>query len=136
MIVYATFPGGELSDYWYADWTGTRWVSHFLTAGGNAISPRLTERGYSPGLTLDHSDPSIVYLSRQVPGGYEIERWITHDAGSSWQHAVVVAADRTENVRPFVPRGWDRGPISLVWLRGDLPLLHDVPHFDRLPALS
>jgi hypothetical protein len=118
VIVYATFPSNRHHEYWYADWTGTRWVSHLLAIGGGTISPGTIEFEYSGGIGLDHSDPSIVYLSRQVPGGYEIERWTTSDGGVRWRHTVVVPASGTDNVRPVVPRGWDRGPMSVLWLRG------------------
>jgi BNR repeat-containing family member len=118
VIVYATFPRNHRHKYWYAAWSGTRWVSHFLTVGGRTISPGTIEFEYSAGLTLDHSNPSIVYLSRQVRGGYEIERWQTPDGGTHWRHSVVVPADGTENVRPIVPRGWDSGPMRLLWLHG------------------
>jgi hypothetical protein len=119
VIVYATFPLNKRHQYWYAVWTGARWVSHFLTVGGWTISPGSIEYEYSGGITLDHSDPSIVYLSRQVADGFEIERWTTPDGGVHWRHTVVVPAGGTDNVRPAVPRGWDRGPMSLLWLRGD-----------------
>ena len=118
VIVYATFPSNSHHEYWYAAWTGSRWISHFLTVGGGSISPGTIEYEYSGGIALDHSDPSIVYLSRQVPGGWEIERWTTDDGGFHWSHTVVVPADGTQNVRPIVPRGWDHGPMSLLWLHG------------------
>jgi hypothetical protein len=119
VIVYATFPHGRRHhQYWYAHWTGTRWISHHLTDGGDTISPTTIEFEYSGGLALDHSDPSIVYLSKQVRGGWEIERWVTSDGGAHWHHTVVVPADGEQNVRPVVPRGYDHGPMSLLWLRG------------------
>ena len=118
VIVYATFPRGRKNRYWYANWTGTRWVSHFLTIGGGTIAPGTIEFEYSGGIALDHSDPSIVYLSREVPGGWEIERWVTSDGGASWRHTVIVPAGATDNVRPVVPRGWDSGPMRLLWLHG------------------
>lgn len=120
VIVYATFPSRKRPNqrYWYADWTGKRWVSHFLTVAGGTIAPGTIEFEYSGGIALDHSDPSIVYLSRQVRGGFEIERWTTDDDGWHWRHTVVVPADGTNNVRPVVPRGWDSGPMSLLWLHG------------------
>jgi hypothetical protein len=119
VIVYATFPSDQHHEYWYADWTGTRWVSHFLTSGGGTISPGGIEFEYSGGIELDHSDPSIVYLSRQAGGGFEIERWATGDRGLHWRHNVVVPAGGTDNVRPVVPRGWDHGAMRLLWLRGN-----------------
>ena len=117
-IVYATFPSTQRHEYWYANWTGTRWLSHFLTIGGGTISPAGIEYEYSGGIALDHSNPSVVYLSRRVPNGFEIERWRTTDRGFRWRHTVVVPAGGTDNVRPVVPRGWDHGPMSLLWLRG------------------
>jgi hypothetical protein len=119
VIVYATFPSYEHHEYWYADWTGARWESHFLTSGGGTISPGGIEYEYSGGIELDHSDPSNVYLSRQAAGGFEIDRWATNDGGLRWRHVTLVRAGGTDNVRPVVPRGWDHGPMRLLWLRGN-----------------
>ena len=66
VIVYATFPSPSRHVYWYATWTGRRWISHRMTVGGPTISPQTIEKQYSGGLALDHADPSIVYLSRKV----------------------------------------------------------------------
>ena len=117
VIVYATFRKVSDHQYWYAKWNGQRWVSHFLTFGGPSISPRTIEQQYSGGIALDHSDPSIVYLSRKAGSGWEIQRWTTPNGGYNWSHRTVVAADGLDNVRPVVPRGG--GPVQLVWLRGN-----------------
>ena len=118
VIVYATFPSHRKHQYWYATWTGTRWVSHFLTDAGGTISPGTIEFEYSGGIALDHADPTVVYLSKHVPGGFEIDRFTTPDGGAHWRPSLVVPAGGTQNVRPVVPRGWDHGPMSLLWLRG------------------
>jgi hypothetical protein len=118
VIVYATFPSPRNHRYWYAHWNGRRWVSHFVTSAGPTISPTTIEQQYSGGLTLDHADPSIVYLSRKRGGSFEIERWITTDDGSTWHHRTVVRSPGTDDLRPVVPRGSDGGPIRLLWLRG------------------
>ncbi len=118
VIVYATFPTPRTDEYWYAHWTGRRWVSHFMTFGGPSISPGTIETQYSGGLALDHANPSIVFLSRKVRGAFEIERWTTSDGGYRWRHTTVVRGGG-DNVRPVVPSGWDGGPMGLVWLRGD-----------------
>jgi hypothetical protein len=119
VIVYATFPTNADHVYWYARFNGRRWVNHRMTAAGGSISPQTIEYEYSGGITLDHSNPSIVYLSRQVRRGWEIERWVTGDGGLRWHHATVVRADGTDEVRPVVPRGYSGGPMGLLWLRGD-----------------
>jgi hypothetical protein len=119
VIVYATFPPGGDHQYWYARWSGKRWISHFLTSAGPTISPGSIEVEYSGGITLDHSDPSVLYLSRKVRGAYRLEKWTTTDGGARWQHYVVVPGRRgVDNVRPIVPRGWTGGPMGLLWLRG------------------
>jgi hypothetical protein len=115
VIVYATFPTPTEHLYWYATWTGTHWVSHLLTDGGGSISPNGIEYEYSGGIALDHGDPSNLYLSRQVSGGWQIERWSTHDGGARWTHQVVVPAGGTDNVRPVVARG---PKTELFWLHG------------------
>jgi hypothetical protein len=123
VIVYATFPKTKNQAhstnhaYWYAQWTGKRWMSHLMTYAGGSISPDSVEYEYSGGIQLDHSDPGIVYLSREVPGGWDIEQWVTGNGGISWSHHVVVPADGLQNVRPVVPRGG--GPIQVLWLRGE-----------------
>jgi hypothetical protein len=118
VIVYATFPTADRAVYWYAVYDGRRWVSHELTVGGGSISPGTIEYEYTGGITLDHSNPSVVYASVQVHGGWEIQRWTTSDGGVHWTHATVVPADSTDNVRPVVPRGYDGGAMGLLWLRG------------------
>ena len=116
VIVYATFPSVRNHAYWYARWNGRRWVSHFLAYAGPTISPRTIELQYSGGMALDHSDPSVVYLSRKVGGQFEIERWSTPNGGYSWYHRTVVR-DGFDGLRPVVPRG-PRGGIPLLWLQG------------------
>ena len=119
VIAYATFPRRNEAVYWYAVFNGRRWVSHRLTDAGGSISPGTIEYEYSGGITLDHADPSVVYLSVQIGGGWEIQRWTTSDGGVRWSRRTVVPADGTDNVRPVVPRGFDGGPAGLLWLRGD-----------------
>jgi putative BNR repeat neuraminidase len=118
VVVYATFPSANRHLYWYARWTGSVWVSHFLTEGGPTISPGGLETEYSGGLALDHGDPGVVYLSRKVDGWFEIERWRTSDGGANWRHATIVRTPGADDVRPVVVRGSDGGPMSLLWLSG------------------
>jgi BNR repeat-containing family member len=117
VIVYATFPSPSRHLYWYATWSGRRWVSHLMTAGGPSINPRTIEKEYSGGIAINHADPSTVYVSRKVARWFEIERWRTPDRGYSWQYSRLVHTRGSDNVRPVVPRGSD-GPIDLLWLQG------------------
>lgn len=96
---------------------GHRWASHFLSYAGPTISPGGPEVYYSGGLALDHSDPSVVYVSRKAGRWFRLERWQTSDGGAHWRHAVV-AARPGDQVRPVVPRGAGGGPISVLWMSG------------------
>ena len=118
VIVYATFPSVGDHAYWYAHWTGRRWISHFMTFAGPTISPGTIELQYSGGIALDHSNPSIVYVSRKVHGWFDIERWTTPNGGFSWRRTTVVRTVGADNIRPVVPRGYTGGPMGLVWLHG------------------
>ena len=117
VITYATFPSTRNHAYWYARWDGRRWVSHFLSFAGPSISPGTIEQQYSGGITLDHSDPSVLYLSRKVAGHFQIERWSTPNGGFSWSRRTVVR-DGADDIRPVVPRGPTGGGIRLLWLQG------------------
>jgi hypothetical protein len=119
VIVYATFPSPGDHLYWYARFTGSRWVSHLITHGGPTISPGTIELQYSGGLALDHAHPSTVILSRKVAGAFELQRWSTPDGGSSWRHETLVRVPGSDSVRPVLARG--AGPqdaMGLLWLEG------------------
>jgi len=118
VIVYATFRSTANHAYWYARWDGRRWVSHFMTFAGPSISPTTIEQQYSGGITLDHANPSVVYLSRQVGGQFEIEKWTTADGGYHWREFTVVRTPGADDIRPLLPRGSQGGQADLLWLRG------------------
>lgn len=117
VVAYATFPSTGNHAYWYARWDGRRWVSHFLSFAGPSISPRTIEQQYSGGITLDHSNPSVLYLSRKVAGHFQIERWSTPNGGFSWARRTVIR-DGADDIRPVVPRGRPGGGTGLLWLQG------------------
>lgn len=122
VIVYATFPGRSDHRYRYARWNGTRWIDVELTAGGGSFASDGREPFYSGGISLDHGDPSTVYLSRPAGGVFEIERWHTSDRGRQWTRSAVTSGSAQHNVRPVVPRG---APSSLaapvLWMSGSYP---------------
>jgi hypothetical protein len=80
---------------------------------------RATFLYYSGGLALDHDDPSIVYLSRPVQGTFEIERWVTRDAGATWTSEPITSRSSANSVRPVVPRHHVQGGPSVVWMHGE-----------------
>jgi hypothetical protein len=120
VIVFASFPSRDDHRYWYARWTGTAWDTHEITPAGPSFNPQEGEYYYSGGITLDHEDPSVVYLSRQVDGVFEVETWRTPDGGATWSEHAVTAGSETKNVRPVSPRGLTSfaDDLSVIWMRG------------------
>ena len=110
---YSTMPA--LSRAHENFWRNRPGVSHFLVVGGPSISPNTIESEYSGGMSFDHANPSVVYLSRKVRGYFQIERWSTANAGASWTHVAITSRRGVDNIRPVVARG---APGGLLWLSG------------------
>src|SRR6266545_3952074 len=94
VVTYASFVSTSDHRYHYSRWTGSRWVDHEIARAGGSMSVDPAEPHYSGGVTLDHEDPSIVYLSRQVNGHFEVSLWHTRDGGPD---------------------------LNVVWMRGGYP---------------
>lgn len=124
VIVYARFPKDTDHRYHYACWRGDRWFDTEICPAGKwfprtRILRRETEPHYSGGITLDHSDPSVVYLSRQVRGTFEVEKWTTPDMGMTWSQEAITSNSKYSNVRPVVPRGYSGEEDFVLWMYGD-----------------
>jgi hypothetical protein len=118
VVLYATFPSASDHRYNYARWNGSRWVSHEITRAGPTIEKAKGDANYAGGLVLDSRDPSVVYLSRQVGGVYQVERWRTQDGGLTW-HATPVTTGSRDNYRPVSVQGPSFGrSYDLFWMRG------------------
>jgi BNR repeat-containing family member len=120
IVVFATFPSNTDHRYRYARWTGTRWAVHEITRAGGSMSVGPTQPNYSGGITLDHEDPSVVYLARQRGGVFQVERWQTGDGGGTWTSRPVSGGGRG-NYRPISPRGMTDADLDIVWMRGGYP---------------
>ena len=116
VIAYVTYPSPRRPLYRYARWSGRRWVNHDIVRAGPPIAGR-----YAAGMSLDHEDPSVVYLSRKRDGEFEIERWRTRTGGRTWSHTLVTSGSPVPNFRPVTPRGLRGGRDTVVWLRGRYP---------------
>jgi len=98
--------------YRYARWDGHRWLDHEIVAAGKPLNGP-----YAGGISLDHENPSIVYLSRRIHGVFEVEQWITGDDGRHWAHRAVTRHSRENNVRPVTPRG-ETDHYTVLWMHG------------------
>lgn len=118
VVTYATFPSPEDHRYHYARWTGTRWLSYEMTASGPTIEKAKGDDYYAGGMVLDSRDSSVVYLSRQVAGVYQVERWRTTDGGATWTSRPVTSGN-DGSYRPVSARGPSFGDHhDLFWMTG------------------
>ena len=120
VIVFASFPTAADHRYHYARWTGSAWDIHQITPAGGSFRGDGGSPYYSGGLTLDHEDPTRVYLSRQTGSSWQVETWTTADGGAGWTSQSLTTGSTEKNVRPVSPRGMlaFSGELSVVWMRG------------------
>ncbi len=83
------------------------------------------EPHYSPGYSLDHHDPSIVYLSKHIDedtGQIEVQRWKTQDGGESWASKSITSGSDGLNVNPVgnwsFPYDSIPGQKMILWMNG------------------
>jgi BNR repeat-containing family member len=112
-VVYAIFHSATDHRYRHARWTGAAWQDRQVTPAGRFFDDDGAEEQYSGGIVFDHADPAVVYLSRQIAGQWQVERWRTADGGRTWTRRSLTKGSREKNVRPVVARGG--GPL---WMRG------------------
>jgi hypothetical protein len=136
VIVYATFPTDTDHRYRYARWNGSSWTDRELVRAGRSMSVDPREPNYSGGITLDHEDPSTVYLSRQVAGVFETEVWTTPDEGASWSSRSLTSGSARGNYRPISPRGQTGDSHDVVWMHGDYPHFASYRTGLRTPILT
>ncbi len=125
LIAYAIFRSATDHHYHYARWTGRAWEDHFVTFAGGFIDTDGSEAQYSGGVTFDHENPEVLYLSREINGHFEIEQWRTADGGASWTPTAITSRSDVTNVRPVTPRGWQGGELNVLWMRGAYPNYRD-----------
>ena len=125
VILYAAFPDDLNHNYYYATWNGTSWVSNHIVNSGRWF-PQTPDGGseaepnYSGGMVLDPENTSIVYLSKQVNGVFEIFKYTTTDKGETWATEAITENTPPDmiNVRPVIPRGHKPGGFNVIWMRG------------------
>ncbi len=125
VILYAAFLNNFNHHYYYSRWNGSQWENNFIVNSGRwfpQTPPHSDEPepNYSGGMALDPINPTIVYLSKQVDGVFEIFRYTTEDYGRHWSLFPITKNTEpgTLNVRPTVPRGHPQGLMDVMWLRG------------------
>lgn len=112
--------------YCYAKWSGSEWRITPLADGGRWFHQNdQREHCYSGGMTLDHADPSTVYMSIPSRGKhgddiFEIHQFVIAADGAIAQSYQVTENSAKNNVRPFVVRNASKdAPYYLIWMHGD-----------------
>jgi len=127
VIVYTQLPEETLHYYYYARFNGKTWENNLITPAGKYFTRMITSKSerelephYSGGIALDHSNPSIVYLSKPVKDIFEIEKFTTSDGGKNWISEPVTQNSLKDNVRPYaVCNSSASVNPDLLWMYGD-----------------
>ncbi|HRE52775.1 MAG TPA: BNR-4 repeat-containing protein [Flavitalea sp.] len=120
-IVYTRYPQDDDHRYHYARWDGKKWKDEEICKAGSWITvvrpgEKITEHYYSGGISLDHHDPSNVYLSRQENGVFEVEHW--KKKKTSWKRNPLTAQSGMSNLRPYVVAGYTGKHSIVLWMTG------------------
>jgi hypothetical protein len=99
VVVYSSLVGTS-DTFFYGRWDGRRWRTRPIASAGRSLFTY-----HNSGITLDHSDPSWVVLSRTIDGQNEIEARHTPDHGISWCPVELTHRSSSFNIRPVIPRG-------------------------------
>lgn len=122
VILYTRSPAETNHEYWYASYTPDGWLNHKIVDSGKWFpqtpeGQKEWEVHYFGGMSLHPGNPGVVYLSRQVNGVFEIERWETTDRGVTWSTEAITTGSEFDNVRPVIPRGLTPGSDEIIlWM--------------------
>jgi len=125
VLLYTRSPTEENHEYWYAHFNGQEWIDRKIVDSGGwfpQTAEGRTEREphYFGGMSLHPDNPSVLYLSREIEGVFEIERWETDDFGKNWDQTSITKNSTLDNVRPYVPRGLANSEDEVVlWMENE-----------------
>lgn len=134
VIVYTRMNEETDHQYFYARWNGEKWVSSHLSKGGKDFprqkrkkEQRNPEPHYSGGITLDHNNTNVVYLSKPINDIYEIFKYETKDSGKTWTNKAITKGSKLDNVRPFVIRNTESEQDgNILWMQN-----HKYEHYSN-----
>jgi len=124
VLVYTKFPDSVNHLYCVAKWDRKKWINQELVNSGKYFprgpaGVREREPNYSGGICIDHEDPSILYLSVERNGIFEIERWTSKKNGK-WEVEPITKNSKKDNIRPFAVRNAKSGNlVQVMWVTND-----------------
>jgi len=86
-------------------------------------------------LTLQPGNTNIVFLSRQVNGRFEIERFETNNQGKTWDIRPVTRNSALDQVRPYVPRNQSKNAKNVVFWMENKQYIHFTKYDTRIKYL-
>ncbi len=122
VVLYTKSPEETDHRYWYARFDGEKWLNYEICKSGKwfpqtPAGQKEREPHYFGGMSVLPDNTDVIYLSRQVEGIFEIERWETTDSGETWINEAVTQNSKFDNVRPFIPRGLKTNNQEIVlWM--------------------
>ncbi|WP_340111330.1 BNR-4 repeat-containing protein [Maribellus mangrovi] len=124
VILYSRHPKETDHRYHYAwyDAKNASWIDHEICKAGRWF-PQTPEGEverephYMGNLSFDPAHPETVYLSRQINGRFEIEKYITADGGETWEITPITSNSEFDQVRPYVARNKSNDAKTVVmWM--------------------
>lgn len=125
VVLYTKSPNENDHKYWYARFVDGGWINYEICKSGGWFpqtpqGEEEREQHYFGGLTVHPDNANLIYLSREINEVFEIERWETTDLGKSWTSTAVTSNSENDNVRPYIPRGLEKGQHEVVlWMENE-----------------
>ncbi len=135
VTVFTGKPKGKSASVYYSRWDGKHWKTENVVSEGYELYDKTKPRHYgfypTAGMSLDHEDPSTLYLSRQVDHQMRVEKWDYKKAGA-WKHEFVSPPEKS-CVRPASVRNDLGGYVVMMcghyknWLEFDTDIYMAKP---------
>ncbi|WP_316810467.1 BNR-4 repeat-containing protein [Pedobacter heparinus] len=121
VLVYTRYPEQTDHRYHYASWNGKHWQDEELTKAGGSMcivpaGQKNTEPNYSAGISLDHQDPSNVYMALQVNHVFEVQHW--KKTAMKWLINAITANSEENNYRPCAVVNTPAKKPVILWMSG------------------
>jgi hypothetical protein len=98
------------SEYRYVTWKDGEWRDRHICT----VPLMVAHSNYPAGLTIDHRDPRVIYLSRKPRDRFAIEAWATADYGETWAREPLSASTEGDSFRPTSALGGS----AVLWMTG------------------
>ena len=119
VILFAKMKSATNHEYYLATYNAG-WTDAFVSKGGASLYS--SQPNYSGGGTINKSDTSMVYISREYNnlagdngGRFEIRKCTL---SGTWDCASITTGSVKINMRPIVPRN-SHAELPVIWLYGD-----------------